>query len=111
MKVTPRAPALVEWREHASGDCLRGQTAPLLVRAVAPDDVFGLGQRGHFIHPSSQRCNAARICSTQSIHDAIDLFCKAGNRFLSTPQRTSKIAAASGASSNACVASALANIC
>src|SRR5260221_12049439 len=109
MKITTGTPTLVEWLEYTRRDRLRRQTAALLLRPVAPDEVFRPGQRRHLIHPSAQRRNAARIRSP--LHDAIDLFRKAGNRFLSTPQRTSKIAAASGASSSACVASTLANIC
>src|SRR5712692_1072261 len=109
MKITTGAPALVQWHQHASSDRLRRQTTFLFFGTVAPDHVTGLGQRRHLIHPSGQRCKAVSILSP--LHDAIDPFWKAGNRFLSTPQRTSKIAVTSGASSNACVASNRANIC
>ena len=55
MKITTGAPASVERRQHLSRDRLRGQTAFLFFRAVAPDDVFGLGHDAIVIHRSAER--------------------------------------------------------
>src|SRR5258708_1867388 len=111
MEIAARAFALVERDEDACRYRFCRQPPSFVFRAVAPNDVLGLGQRRHFVYPSAERGKLARLRPTRSAHDAIDFFWRAGNRFFSTPHRTSKIATASGASSNACVASARANIC